>query len=197
MPAFDNKTENYFTLTTSKRISKADFISESVLIKLLIEREKPAFEYLYVHYSGSLYSVILNIIHHPMVSEDVLQEVFIKIWQKIYLYDSAKGTLFTWMLNLCRNTAIDAVLSTGFRNQKNLLSTSKLFLADSGNLFNPENIGLRSIVNSLEKIYKEVIVLSYFMGHTDDEVAKQLHIPLGTMKTRKRKALLQLRSLLQ
>ena len=84
--------------------------SEEELVNLLKQNNKAAFSYLYDHYSGALFGIILKIVNQDEeTSEDVLQDVFIKIWKKIATYDSTKGTLFTWMLNIARNTAIDKV----------------------------------------------------------------------------------------
>ncbi|HEX8460116.1 MAG TPA: sigma factor, partial [Segetibacter sp.] len=75
---------------------------ESELVTLLKQRDESAFNYLYDHYSGSLYSIILNIVPDRELANDLLQEIFVKIWRQIETYDSSKGRLFTWMLNIAR-----------------------------------------------------------------------------------------------
>ncbi len=85
---------------------------------MLKQHQEPAFNYLYDHYSASLYSVILNIVPDKELANDVLQEVFLKIWRQIDTYDTTKGRLFTWMLNVARNASIDIIRSKNFQNSK-------------------------------------------------------------------------------
>jgi RNA polymerase sigma-70 factor (ECF subfamily) len=94
--------------------------SEQELVALLQQRNEKAFGYLYDNYSGALYGIVHSIVTDKEVANDVLQIVFVNIWRKIELYDAAKGRLFTWMLNIARNAAIDEVRSKGYRaSQKN------------------------------------------------------------------------------
>ncbi len=90
-------------------------ISEEELVRSLKQNSQKAFEYLYDNYSGSLMGVITKIIKDTEKSEDILQDAFLKIWRKIGDYDPSKGRLFTWMVNIARNTAIDQ-----FRKDKNI-----------------------------------------------------------------------------
>ena len=89
--------------------------TEIELTTLLKQRDQSAFSYLYDHYSAALLSVIGGIIVETEQSNDVLQEVFVKIWKQIESYDSSKGRLFTWMLNVARNASIDFIRSKGDR----------------------------------------------------------------------------------
>ena len=84
---------------------------------MLKQRQETAFSYLYDHYSGSLYAVILNIVPDRELANDLLQEVFIKIWKQIDSYDQTKGRLFTWMLNIARNASIDVVRSKNYQQK--------------------------------------------------------------------------------
>src|ERR1700712_2174374 len=85
---------------------------------MLKDRNNQSFSYLYNHYSGSLYTIILQILPDQELANDVLQEVFINIWRKIETYDQSKGRLYTWMLNIARNAAIDSVRSKAYQNYK-------------------------------------------------------------------------------
>lgn len=165
---------------------------------MLKQREQSAFSYLYDHYSGALYSIILNIVPDKDLASDVLQEVFIKIWKQIESYDNIKGRLFTWMLNVARNASIDAVRSKGYqKHQQNRELTENVFFAGGSTETNTDKIGLKKVVNSLKEDYKVLIILSYFEGFTQDEISKMLGIPLGTVKTRMRSALSQLKQLIR
>lgn len=91
-------------------------IPEQELIELLASRDVKGLEYLYDRYSAALYGVIHRIVGVQERSEEILQETFLRIWERVRHYDPAKGRLFTWMLNIARNLAIDAVRSREFRN---------------------------------------------------------------------------------
>ena len=156
-----------------------------------------AYTYLYENYSGALRSVILNIVNEEELANDVLQEVFIKIWRQIDHYDPSKGRLFTWMLNISRNAAIDTVRSKSFQNSRqNRELTEDVYTAGGSSEMNTDQIGLRKLVNQLKEEYRVLVELSYFQGYTQDEISKATGIPLGTVKTRLRTALIQLRKII-
>jgi len=172
--------------------------TEAELVALLKERQQPAFSYLYDNYSGALYSVVLSIVTERETASDVLQEVFIKIWRQIELYDPAKGRLFTWMMNITRNASIDMVRSKGFNNnQQNRELTEAVYDTVGSITTNIDKIGLRKLVYKLKEEYRTLVDLAYFQGYTQDEISKLLNIPLGTVKTRLRTALIQLREIIK
>jgi RNA polymerase sigma factor (sigma-70 family) len=170
---------------------------ESELVQLLKQQDNQAFSYLYDHYSGALYGVIKQIVPDGELCNDVLQEVFVSIWRKIDSYDAAKGRLFTWMLNIARNASIDKVRS---RNYQQSLKSLPL---DDSELYHPivrpgiDDVGLKKTLGKLKDEQRLLVDLSYYQGYTHDQIAKTLNIPLGTVKTRLRSALTQLRTLLQ
>jgi RNA polymerase sigma factor (sigma-70 family) len=168
--------------------------TEQELVGLLKQRTQTAFSYLYDHYASTLNGVIAGIIQDTEVSGDVLQEVFVKIWRQIEHYDPGKGRLFTWMYNIARTTAIDTLRSRDWKNSKrnNSLTEEYALLPDHGPSL-AEELGLRKIIQTLREEYKVLVELSYFQGYTQEEIAGILNIPLGTVKTRIRAAILQLR----
>lgn len=174
--------------------------TEQDLILKLKERNDQAYSYLYDNYSAVLYSIILKILRETELANDVLQEVFINIWRKIESYDPAKGRLFTWMLNIARNASIDMLRSKDYQNsQKNQGLTENVHTKTSGQTQLPEidNIGLVKILEKLKIEYRVLLELSYFKGYTHEEIAEIEDIPLGTVKTRIRSALLQLKEYLK
>ncbi len=172
--------------------------TEAELVMLLKERQQSAFSYLYDNYSGVLYSVILSIINDRELANDVLQEVFIKIWRQIESYDSTKGRLFTWMMNVTRNASIDMLRSKGFQNnQQNRELTETVYESVGSVSTNTDKIGLRKLVYTLKEEYRILVELAYFQGYTQDDISKMLGIPLGTVKTRLRTALIQLREIIK
>lgn len=173
-------------------------IEEVLLVKMLANRETKALEILYDNYAAVMYSVINRIIKNEAISEDVLQESFLKIWNNFGQYDPAKGRLFTWMVNICRNLSIDKVRSKEFSNQnKNQTIENTVSNTDSLETasFNPDTIGLKEIVRKLEPDYRIIIDLLFFEGYSQSEAAEKLNIPLGTVKTRSRAAIQKLKKL--
>ena len=174
--------------------------TEQELVSLLKSRDSRAFSYLYDNYSGSLYTVIAQIVEDMELANDVLQEVFINIWRRIESYDPARGRLFTWMLNIARNASIDTLRSKSYQNsQKNqsIPDNSSINMGSISSTMNVDNIGFRRILERLKKEYRVLIDLAYFKGYTHEEIAEIEDIPLGTVKTRIRNALLQLREYLK
>ncbi|MDE3252136.1 MAG: sigma-70 family RNA polymerase sigma factor [Bacteroidota bacterium] len=171
--------------------------SEPELIQLLRQRQQSAFTYLYDNYSGALNTIVQNIVNDEELASDVLQEVFVKIWKQIESYDSSKGRLFTWMLNIARNASIDTIRSKSYQNSRqNRELTEDVYASGGTSETKTDQIGLRKMVNNLKEEYKVLVELSYFQGYTQDEISKMLGLPLGTVKTRLRTALIQLREII-
>jgi RNA polymerase sigma factor (sigma-70 family) len=174
--------------------------TENELIAMLKSRSEQAFSYLYDHYAGALYGVIIKMISREEVAKDLLQEVFVKIWRNIDTYDTARGRLYTWMLNIARNAAIDVLRSSDFSQERKTSELGNTVYQDNSMLatvLRTDHLGLKQVVDGLKEDYKQVIDLAYFKGYTQEEIAKELNIPLGTVKTRSRNALLQLKSLMR
>jgi len=174
--------------------------SEEELIVLLKEKNETGFHYLYDHYSGALYGIILRIVQSKEYTEEVIQDVFVKIWNSIHQYDSSKGRFYTWIINIARNTAIDYLKSKGFQNElKNqplpdfVYNTTELSTVNNSS----DYIGFTNVLEGLETDKQELIDLAYYQGYTQHEISEKLKIPLGTVKTKMRNALMKLRDLLK
>lgn len=171
-------------------------LSEDELVLALRNREKIAIEALYDMYSSSLYGVISRIITDTATAEDVLQETFVKIWHSFSSYSTEKGRLFTWMVNIARNLAIDKIRSKDFKNQnKNQALENNVAFIDEqkSTVYKPELLGIKELVDTLKPEQKSILDLVYFKGYTHVEAADELGVPLGTIKTRLRMAIQQLR----
>ena len=135
-------------------------------------------------------------VYDETTAQDVLQEAFVKIYNNIAKYNPEKGRLYTWMLNVARNTAIDKLRSKG-EVMKSKIQTGDDIVYKSENEQKTEQqtdtIGLRESVAGLAPEYQTIVELAYFKGFTLDEISKSLDIPLGTVKTRMRKAISILR----
>jgi RNA polymerase sigma-70 factor, ECF subfamily len=168
------------------------------LVILIKDRDQKAFAYLYDNYSKALFGVIFAIVDDVEESEDVLQKTFLKIWENFDSYDISKGRLYTWMLNIARNIGIDYMRSKHHKNKiqnvnQNVYTINNV-VAEADSI---DSIGLKQVVESLKSEYFILIELVYFKGYTQEEISKELDIPLGTVKTRIRKALLILRGKLK
>lgn len=143
--------------------------------------------------------MILRIVRREEIAEEVLQDVFLKIWDRINAYDREKGKLFTWMLNIARNQAIDKTRSREFNKDRQT--------GDLGNFVHKidaadhvesgvEAIGLQSLLDKLPEDQQFVIEKHYLKGYTQAEISEEFNLPLGTVKTRMRLAMQLLRNLL-
>lgn len=174
--------------------------SEEDLIFSLRGKDEQAFSYLYDNYSPALFGLIFKMVNDKELAEDILQEAFVKIWNNFSSYDNTKGRLFTWMLNLTRNLTIDTLRSKGYKKQTKIRSDENSVNNLSDNSRSAERfdaMGIAKQLTLLKSDQKQIIDLAYFGGFTQDEISKQLGIPLGTVKTRMRAAILELRKLLQ
>jgi RNA polymerase sigma factor (sigma-70 family) len=171
--------------------------TEAELLLGLQAHDEQAFSFLYDRYSKALFGIILQVVPQQELAEDILQEVFVKIWQNINSYDETKGRLYTWMLNIARNQAIDRTRSKDFNNR---MKTTEL----SENVYNSsqaieakvDDVGLQKTLSNLPDESRKLLDLAYYQGHTQEEIAKMLNIPLGTVKTRLRATIIQLRKIL-
>lgn len=171
-------------------------ISEEELVYLLKIRDTSGLEYIYDHYSKALYNVIIQIVQAEELAEEVLQETFLKIWNNFAQYDDSKGRLFTWFSNIARNLSIDKLRSKDFKNSSKNQELENHVPAIDGfrnTAYNPDLIGLKELVNNLKPEQQEIVELVYFQGFTHAEVSERLDIPLGTVKTRLRTAIMVLR----
>lgn len=170
------------------------------LVKKFIQKDALAFEQLYKMYYHSVLGVVFNIVRDTAIAEEVTQDVFMKAWNNADSYSSKKGRFFTWMLNIARNAAIDKTRSKSFKKKSKNLD-AEIFvdiLHDTTNLDRKTDaIGIKSFVNKLADTCKKLIELLYFKGFTQKEASESLEIPLGTVKTRNRNCLSNLRTMLE
>lgn len=170
--------------------------TEDELVSLLKNKDALAYDVLYNNYSSSLFGIISRIIPAEEIAQDILQDVFVKIWKSIDMYDKTKGRLYTWMLNIARNTSIDYSRSKQFKSEtKNQDIDNSVYEVNKqkSSTFNTDTIGLKEEVTKLKDDYRILIDLIYFKGFTQEETAQVLNIPLGTVKTRVRAAIIELR----
>lgn len=174
--------------------------SEEELVLLLKDKDQYAFSYLYDNYSAALNGVIYRLVEEQYLAEDILQEAFLKIWNNFGQYDSSKGRLFTWMINLTRNLTIDTLRSKGFRKQQKISQDENSVSNYQDRNYKAEGfdaIGINKYISNLKPEQKTIIDLAYFNGYTQEEISKAMGIPLGTVKTKMRSAIIELRKILE
>ncbi len=168
--------------------------SEEELVSALKRNERNAFEFLYDHYSGALFNIISKTLKDEEKAADVLQESFLKIWKNIASYNPEKGRLFTWIMNIARNGAIDAVRAEGRKPAMNdIEDTAVLNEKDTYDDSQTVSSEMKAIVEMLRPERKILIDMAYFQGYTHEEISEELSIPLGTVKSRIRTALQELK----
>ena len=158
-----------------------------------------AFERIYQLYSESVYGIIYSILKDEKIAEEILQDVFMKIWNNSSSYNSDKGRFFTWILNIARNASIDHIRSKSHKNtQKNLTADNFVDILESRSNFSAkaDAIGIQKYIDILKPVCKKLIDLLFFKGFTQKDAAEELDMPLGTVKTRNRACINKLREML-
>ena len=148
---------------------------------------------MYKNYSAKLYGIALQITQKQDIAEDVLQETFIKIFKHVDSFDNTKGTFFTWILNICRNGAIDKIRYGKERRKIQIDDLNVDIIADTNPEMQLANADLWKSLDALDKDYKEVLKLSFYYGYSHSEISKKLDMPFGTVKSKIRIALRELR----
>lgn len=175
-------------------------IDDQEIARRLKQRDSTAMAELYDKYGGLLYSVILRSVSNPATAEDLVQETFLRIWNRIHTFDVERGRLEGWMVTIARNRAIDYLRST--RSQPGESSATLEDLEHSGLFVTSETEADRltrrkavgAALNLLNQEQREVLELTHFQGLTQTEIAEQMHKPLGTVKSLVRSALKILRT---
>ena len=168
------------------------------LLGRVVARDANALAELYDRLSGILFNVACTILRDPSHAEDVLQEVFIQIWERASVYDAALGKPLGWAVTLTRNKAIDRLRSLQRRNRL-MHEAAEEIETPAPASYQPEVITnetalfIRAALKKLPAEQRQAIELAFFAGLTQSEIASELSQPLGTVKARIRRGMLQLR----
>ena len=169
-------------------------------LALRLQRRDPqAMTDLYDRFGRLAYSIILGVVRDPSLAEDLTQETFLRVWNRIHAFDIARGALGPWLLAIARNRAIDHLRSRSARMERNAYELDvrehpSLFVDIERDIFNTDHA--RLIKASLAKLnvsQQKVIELAYYEGLSQTEMAERMGEPLGTVKTWVRTALKILR----
>jgi len=168
---------------------------EKHIVELLQERDEKAISLLYDNYGNTLYGVAYKVLKDEELAQDVLQESFVKIWKKSDSYDSSKAKLFTWLFRITRNTAIDKLRSIKTKTDKEIqIDVSDVYNIGERGIM-PELIDVKENLGKIEDKYKVVLEALFFEGMTQQEASEELNIPLGTIKSRLKIGLRELRKI--
>jgi RNA polymerase sigma-70 factor, ECF subfamily len=170
--------------------------ADETIIELLRSRNADGVSMLYDKYAGALFGTIFRVVQSKELAEEVLQDTFTKAWRNIDSYDTTKGRLYTWLINIARNTAIDATRAKNYKQQNQSLDTVVNTIdAQQSTSLNPDTLDIQRLTEKLAPEYKVLIDLIYFQGFTQAEAAEHLTMPIGTVKTRLRAAMAMLKQL--
>lgn len=182
----------------------AEIMDDASLMHMLALNQIDALSALYDRYGRLVYSIAFSSLGDQGAAEEIVQDVFTRVWEKAAIYDAGKGKLSTWLISITRNRTIDELRKGKIRPEKTSVSW-----ADLWQTYNPQSPGpeeetdlswqQRSIRGALETLppdQREVLALAYFKGYTQSMIAELQGVPLGTIKTRIRLAMQKLRRVL-
>lgn len=168
---------------------------EKEIVSLLTKGDKKAITLLYDNYADALYGVIKKIISDDDTAQDVLQETFVKVWRYSKKYDASKAKLFTWLYRIAYNSAIDKVRSLKNKIEKEVqIETSSVYKVTTNSL-NQDVLDIKKHLGSIDEKYQIVINALFFEGMTQQEASDELDIPLGTIKSRLKIGLRELKKI--
>ncbi|MBA3767956.1 MAG: sigma-70 family RNA polymerase sigma factor [Acidobacteria bacterium] len=175
-------------------------ISDAELIHAIVQGDEQAFASLYDRYHSSLLGFLLRILNTKAEAEDVLQEIFVQVWQHAPDYDETRGRVFTWLVTIARSRALDRLRSLDSR-ERTVIRASHEWpenISDGVNdaIESEQGEEVRHALEQIPEAQRHALLLAYFEGLSQSEIAARLGKPLGTIKTRTRDGLKKLRNLL-
>ena len=184
---------------TKQCMESKNTLPEHQLIQMVKDCDRAVIPILYQRFSTPLYGLIVKTIGNQEDAAEILQDVFLKIWQRGSQYQEDKGSLLGWMMRIAKNAALDhtrsRVVSQRSKTDQmdNLVSDVKTPRSESS----ISDVGLRNVLNRMDERHQQMIDLLYYQNYTQSEVEELLGIPLGTVKTRARAAITELRKILR
>jgi RNA polymerase sigma-70 factor (ECF subfamily) len=181
-----------------------EFSDDKALMQGVAHNQMEALSELYDRYSRLVYSIAISSIDDPAIAEEIVQDVFTRVWEKANTYDARIAKVSTWLVHITRNRSIDELRKGKIRPEKTSVSWADLSQRDTPQSTGPEEnleiawrrIAVREALKTLSPDQREALALAYFKGYSQTEIAELLGVPLGTIKTRIRLALQKLRLVL-
>lgn len=171
--------------------SKSHKLSD--IVTLLRNRDEKGLTLMYDRYAPTLLGIIVRIVKRRDIGEEVLQQSFLKAWDNIEKYNVEKGNFFTWLMTIARRTSIDQVRLAGYKYHTQSAEVDHLEISDESQTNTSTKLDVERLLQGLDDNKKRVLDLIYIQGHTQQDAAEILDIPLGTVKSRLRLAIVALR----
>lgn len=175
------------------------------LLERIASKDREALNVLYTRYMTPVYSLSLHMLKQPSLAEEVTQDVFLNIWLKADSFNSSRGNPRSWIMSVTHHRVIDVIRSRrrsytltdpeGYETLERLPSTGLSVESEVAQRLDRERI-MRALA-TLPENQREVIMLAYYEGFSQSEMAERLSQPLGTIKTRVRLAMQKLKTALQ
>jgi RNA polymerase sigma-70 factor (ECF subfamily) len=167
--------------------------SDEGLMEALLQRDPTALQCLYQRYHGLLHSVAMNVVHNPLDAEEVLQDVFLHIWNRAEAFSAEKGTPLSWLVMLTRRRAIDRLRQSSYHRATTRFETE--YLQENDGPVSHAGIDQKACIDDLRALLKQqlrrlppaqkqAVELTFFEGMSQREIAFATQLPLGTVKTR-------------
>jgi RNA polymerase sigma-70 factor (ECF subfamily) len=176
-------------------------ISDNDLLHAIARGDEAALAACYDRYRVILFSQIVRILNDRQEAEDCLQEVFLQVWRRARDFDESRGRAFTWLVTIARSRALDRLRASGSRlrlvNEAAQTPQEEVGDAVKEVVQSEEGAIVREALAELPEDQRHALLLAYFEGLTQTEIAARLGDPLGTVKTRMRSGMIKLRELLQ
>ena len=186
--------------TAATKPDSSGKLLETRIVQMMQNGDKQFLDLLYKEYGGIMYKITIGITKSQEAAEDVLQESLVKIWKNAKKFDPSKAKLLTWVVQIAKNTALDLVKSKANRNAQSTdtMSDKPVVAAYGVATQNEDHIGLHEVIREkLDERDQRILNMLYFEGYTQKEVAEQLDMPIGSVKTRIRMTVNQLRTYLK
>ncbi len=172
--------------------------AEERIIQLLQEKDEKALRLIFDRYGNAMLNAIRKIVRNQAMAEDVLQDVLVKVWKKGQTYKKGRGSLFTWLISISRNAAIDKTRSKEFSQARKSTALDEFVFIEGEASLKRSKLkelqgNVQEMVSQLDEHEQQLLRMSFFEGFTHVEIAKELSMPLGTVKTRIRSAIKKLR----
>ncbi|HEY3027393.1 MAG TPA: sigma-70 family RNA polymerase sigma factor [Pyrinomonadaceae bacterium] len=173
--------------------------SDNELLRAVARGDESALAGIYDRYRLILFGLIVRILHSREEAEDVLQEVFLQVWRRAADFDEARGRAFTWLVTVARSRALDRLRALGSRARLAEAAPVPQQVGDAAEeAFQSEQAEVvRRALAQIPADQRQALLLAYFEGLTQMEIAARLGAPLGTVKTRMRAGMIRLRKILQ
>ncbi len=175
--------------------STSDQAFENEIAALMRSGNERFVDLLYDRYANAMFGLALQIVGDESLAQDVVQDSFVKIWRNAASFDPDKSKVFTWIYRIVRNTAIDRLRVEKNKRTETIQNDDPAVSLKTTREVHPDSLDIPSQLNKLEGKYRETVYLLFFKGHTQQETADILGIPLGTVKSRWRVALRELREI--